>query len=580
MFKHGLEVKNFAIALSLLLLLCHSLPAQNKKGDPKGSKPNEEQLTFKVPVDVIVVNVTATDNQGKPVRDLTVDDFKVYEDGKPQPIHTFTLESYKAVQSIDSARKEPGVAATESKESNFTRPRLFSLVIDDVTSSRDYIHPTAEAMRRFVEEDLRPGDQAGLFAGSGRIQNEFTSDKQLLLAQIDSLYLKLDSSRVSKSTCPTLSDLQAQRIANNVSDGISMQLATRETVSCLGLQDPDQDPNSLVLAEKQARMAAHAQYQETQYRNRTLLRSLRQYIRSLRLFEAEKNVILFSDGFLFEDLIYELQDVVDQALRAGVVLSTVDIRGLYVPMFQASDNFTLGNANLLQMKDKLLSDDASEQDYPLSQLANDTGGIFYHNSNDLHAGLKEIGDRRAHYYVLTYAAPFLKSDGRYHKIQLQVSRPGVQISYRKGYYAPKEQLSFERRKKEDILDALRAPGDVNEIPIGISLNSYQLEDSRFEVELVTHVDIRRLQFAEEESRRKNLVSLVVVALDENGRYIDGSVKDVSFNLTPSSYSELLSRGFSSKVIFRIPPGRYKITTVVRESVQSKMGSLTKTVEIP
>jgi hypothetical protein len=228
----------------------------------------------------------------------------------------------------------------------------------------------------------------------------------------------------------------------------------------------------------------------------------------------------------------------------------------------------------------LFSEDASAQADPLNQLAHDTGGIFHHNSNDLHAGLKGISDREAHSYILTYATPSQKADGRYHKIKLDVSRPGLQLSYRKGYYAPKEQMTFERRRKEDILEALHAPGNVNEIPVGFSYNSYQVDDSRYEVELVTQVDIRRMQFVEEESRRKNLISLVVVALDENDRYIDGLQKDVSFNLSASSYAELLSHGFASKIIIRVPPGRYKIRTVVRESVQSKMGSLTKGVEIP
>ncbi len=141
-------------------------------------------------------------------------------------------------------------------------------------------------------------------------------------------------------------------------------------------------------------------------------------------------------------------------------------------------------------------------------------------------------------------------------------------------------MTFERRRKEDILEALNAPGNVNEIPVRFSYNSYQVDDSRYEVELVAQVDIRRMTFVEEESRRRNLISLVVVAFDESDRYVDGLQKDVSFNLSASSYSELLSRGLASKVTIRVPPGRYKIRTVVRESVQGKMGSLSKGVEVP
>jgi len=574
MTDRGVGFRRIAFLL-LFFLPWYSAHAQDNKSSQKNTKTDQTPFTFKVPVDVIVVNATVTDSKGKPVLNLAADDFKVFEDGKPQTIHTFTLETYKATQSLEAAGQKPPAEVRRDDVPNFTQPRLFSLVIDDVASAREYLYSTTEAARKFVEQDLGPADQVAIFAASGRAQHPFTNDKQLLLAEIGSLYQKTDFRGITRSTCPTLTDLQAQRIANDVNDGVSTDVAIREMIACAHLED---NPN---IAPMLARSAAVVQYQEASYRNRALLRNLRQYIRSLKHFEAKKNLILFSDGFLFEEVIYELQDVVDQALRAGVVLNTVDVRGLYVPMFQASEGFYNNSPpQTLARKQMLLSEDASSQAEPLSQLAHDTGGIFHHNSNDLHAGLKEVSDREAHSYILTYATPAQKADGRYHKIKLEVSRPGLQLSYRKGYYAPKEQMTFERRRKEDILEALGAPGNVNEIPVSFSYNSYQVDDSRYEVELVTQVDIRKMQFAEEESRRKNLISLVVVALDENDRYIDGLQKDVSFNLSASSYSELISRGFASKVIIRVPPGRYKIRTVVRESVQSKMGSLTKGVEIP
>jgi VWFA-related protein len=521
-----------------------------------------------------VVNATVTDAEGKPVLDLTAGDFKVFEDGKPQPIHTFTLETYKAVQPVVTSGAKPASAGTQDGAASFSQPRLLSLVIDDVTSAREYLYATVEAAKKFVEQDLGPADQVAIVAASGRVQHPFTDDKQLLLAELGALHQEADLRPVIRSSCPALTDLQAQRIGNDVNDGISWEVAVQETIACAHLEN---NPSTAAII---ARSAAISQFQEAAYRNRALLRNLRQYIRSLRHFEARKSLVLFSDGFLFEQVIYELQDVVDQALRAGVVLNTVDIRGLYVTTITASDSLTFDSPWLVGQKQSLLSADASAQEEPLNQLAHDTGGLFYHNSNDLHAGLKAISDLEAHSYVLTYASPAQKADGRYHKIKLEVSRPGLQLSYRKGYYAPKEQMTSERRSKQDILEALNAPGNVNEIPVRFSYNSYQVDDSRYEVELVAQVDIRRMSFVEEESRRRNLLSLVVVAFDESDRYVDGLQKDVSFNLSASSYAELLSRGLASKVTIHVPPGRYKIRTVVRESVQGKMGSLSKGVEVP
>ena len=90
-------------------------------------------FTFKVPVDVVVVNAIVTDKQGNPVKDLKVDDFRVYEDGKLQPIHTFALESYKATQdSAQTPGKPTGATATEDPGS--TQSRMISIVVDDLAT--------------------------------------------------------------------------------------------------------------------------------------------------------------------------------------------------------------------------------------------------------------------------------------------------------------------------------------------------------------------------------------------------------------------------------------------------------------
>ncbi len=543
-----------------------------------GKEKQQSSFTFKVPVDVVVVNATVTDKKGGPVTDLTVNDFKVYEDGKPQPIHTFALESYKAIQVTDTAGSKNMPEKPRVESPDFTQPRFISIVIDDITAStHDNFNRVTEAARKFVEKDLGPADQVGVLLASGRAQYPFTNDKELLLDQLGSLYKKFNLGTTTRSSCPQLTDLQAQNIVRDVRDFSSLEVAIQETIICAHLESVQ---GASQAAEPIARSSAAQQYQETQYRNRTLLYMLRQHIRSLKHIEARKSIILFSDGFLFQDLTYELQEVVDMALRSGVVLNTMDLRGLYTTSFQASDS--LGNVpiELMGRKQSLLMSDAQAHDDPLFTLAQDTGGVFFHNNNDFYAGIQKISNRQAFYYVLTYATPSLKADGRYHKIKLEISRPGLELTYRKGYYAPKEQVTFERRKKEDILEALQSPANLNEIPISFSYNYFQMDDSRYEVALFTNVSVRGMHFLQEESRHKNLITLVVIALDENDRYVDGLEKSVDFSLSEPSYEALVNHGFSSKVDLRLPPGRYKIRAVVRESFQSKMGSISKGIEIP
>jgi VWFA-related protein len=552
----------------------------------KPSKDGKEQLTYKVPVDVIVVNASVVDKKGNPVTDLTADDFKIFEDGKQQTIQTFSLESYAAVSPSAASITKPAADGKPIPDPHpaeipgSTQPRFISIVVDDVTSpAEDHYAAMIEAVTKFIQRDMGPDDKVALTAGSGHAQYPFTGDKELLLTQVRSLARVLSVTRPPRSTCPVLTDLQAQRITEHPGDldpRGDLRLAMEETMDCLSLRYVPQGDR---LAVNHSIATARTQWSDTDARMRTLIQTLRQHVRNLRHFEGRKSVVLFSNGFVFQALVYDLQDLVDTALRSGIVVNTVDLRGLYTAAPQATQRETLP-PGLVGLRHTLNEEDMASKDGTLNKMARDTGGIYYHNSNDLYEGLAEIAMRQAYHYILTYASPSSKPDGRYHKIKLELSRPGLAVSYRDGYYAPKEELSFERRRKEDIQDALRAPGDVNEIPISFSYNYYQVDDTRYEIALVTQVDARAIHFQEEESRRRNQIVLVVVAYDEADNYVDGLVKTVDFNLSQASYAELLRLGIASKVSFHLASGKYKIKAVVREGLQSRMGSVNRTIAIP
>ena len=576
-----------AQSLWLFLLLATLCMAADKTPKKDAATPTKDDksgtFTFKVPVDVVVVNAIVTDKQGNPVKDLKVDEFRVYEDGKLQPIHTFALESYKATQGPAQTPGKPSGAPT-TEDPGSAQSRMISIVVDDLaTSAPEFFMYTQQALNKLLGSGIEPSDLISFSTASGSVSQPFTSDRDLLLSLAGDLHKKVQRIGTTKSTCPELTDMQAQQIRNNHPDNMSLRVAVAETIICQNIQELPNLPAE-VTAEPMVRSAAAQQFEENQHRYRSLLTSLKQYLRSLRHFEGRKSLILISDGFLSDYVRYELQDVTDMALRSGVIFNTVDVRGLYTTNYQASDQVAVGNDQesftLLSRKPQMRIDDMRYQEDPLRQLSSETGGMHIGNTNDLAAGMRKIIDSQSFYYILSYATPSAKSDGRYHKIKLEVTRPGLNVTYRKGYYAPKEQISFERRKKDDIIEALRAPGNLNEIPIQLSYNYFQMDDARYQLALMTQVNIRGMKFVEEDSRHKNLISLIVVALDEHDQYIDGLEKTIDLNLTGPSYDALLNHGFTSKMDVKVPPGRYRIRAVVREGVHTKMGSVNKMIEVP
>jgi VWFA-related protein len=599
----GIDRKFIALLTGLLLILLpfSYLFSENKKKKTVA----KNSPAFGVAVDVVVVNATVTDKDGNPITDLTANDFKVYEDSKPQEIQTFTLESYGAAVSQEKKPKSAAFKDTKANRNltrqNAPQPRLITIFIDDLTMySPSDLPLLIKSIKKFVAEGLGPMDQLAILSASGRVKFPFSNNKQQLSDGLSVAYQDMNYLPIVRSDCPQLTDLQAARLSDGTSswDVIYKDLV-KKAQACLNTPYVEAGRSYLIGKAK-------GQNAIVEYQIRSFLQTLRQHIRALRHFEGAKTVMIFSDGFLAENsspIVYPLQEIVDLALRSGIALNTTNIQGaatfidaseglgkvgdfpnpsdsakmasnpvLYAQeMQQEFDQKMSANAIADRERDSL-EDMRAKQD-PLIQIARDTGGLY-------NANLRNILNRRDYSYVISYGMPAHKTSGRYHKIRLEVTRPGLKLSYRKGYYTLKEELSYVNSKREDIMEALHGPGNMNQIPIALSYNYFQESDSSYSVSFLTDVNVRNVKFLEEDGRRTNQVSLVLAAYDETDHYIDGIEKVIDFRLLESSHEAMRKSGLASRVELKLPIGRYKIKAVVREGAQGKVGSVTKAVEIP
>ena len=267
----------FGIPLGLLLLFfCPFLFPESKK--EKKETVLKSQSTFRVPVNVVVVNATVTDKAGNPVTDLTANDFRVYDDGKPQAIQTFALESYGPAES-EEAKVPERPSKRGAIERNATRPRMISILIDDLTMMSGVEFPRMiEAVKEFVKKDMGPMDQVAILSASGRVQFPFSDDKQQLLAGLSAALEKLNFSTTARSTCPQLTDLEAWRISDGVHDlqAHNFQALIEETIDCLNLDR--NAPSTPKTAENFLRSAASGQNQVVEYGTRNLLYTFRQHL--------------------------------------------------------------------------------------------------------------------------------------------------------------------------------------------------------------------------------------------------------------------------------------------------------------
>ena len=555
-------------------------------------------FTLKVPVEVVVVNAIVTDRDGNPITDLTVDDFEILENRKKQTIQSFSQEIYQDPQSSmtwgsQAGDEEPAPEAAPDK------PRLLSLVIDDLSyPPMGTLNRTIDAIRGFVDRGLKEQNYISIMTASRGYFVPFTRDRELLLAEIDRLHKKLDfTASMRRPGCVTMTDAQAEEIelVGTTPGNRAFDVAMAEASDCgigastfnalaggtpgIGRGGASIDATQQVL-ERYVRTLASQYVAGQRSRIRRLLDVLRAHIRSLGPVEAQKSMVLLSGGFLHRSLRYDLERLVDMALKTGMIFNTIRITGLETSaMYDVSDSIT-NNSRLRLDKSLLVTEDRKQKGMSLEYLARATGGIYFRDNNDLGAGLRQVVDQQFSYYVLSYATPPKKPDGRYYRLRVRVSRPGVRVTHRKGFFAPKERLSPEEQKKKEMLEAMRAPTDLREIPLQMSYHSSRLDGDTYRLEIVTRLGFEDLPFLVEEDKRINRINLAVVAFDAKEEYVGGDEKAWNFKLGDGSYQALLQSGLTSKVVLKVPPGRYQVKAAARENLNAGLGSLRRTVEVP
>ena len=121
---------------------------------------------------------------------------------------------------------------------------------------------------------------------------------------------------------------------------------------------------------------------------------------------------------------------------------------------------------------------------------------------------------------------------------------------------------------------------MSEIPVEVHTQFFKLNEQDAKLSVLTHVDLRLLQFRKADGRNLNKLRLVTVLFDRDGKYITGKEKIVEFHLRDVSLQKLASSGITSKTIFDVQPGAYLVRQVVREAEGGQISELNRAVDIP
>jgi VWFA-related protein len=550
---------------------------------------HEVQSPFKVQVqrNMVLVRAIVRDSNGRPVSRLRKEDFRLWDNGKPQEIDQFAVESPSHPSAL--ARPAPGKesdeeTAPEAGAANATARNFQALYFDDIQMTFEDIGHARDAADRYLATTLTATDRAGIFTSSGQGNLDFTDDRSKLH---EALFKLRPRPMISTDTnsCPDIGDYQAYLIAQQ-HDSSAVDIATQEVIRCncqldsgAALQACSSQAANMVQAEA---MQVLNQW-ETQ--SEAVLRGLEQVIRRTALLPGQHSVIFLSPGFLLYNLESQIAEIADRALRSSVVISALDPRGLYVisPGGDASSQNTVisGRPDFMGRKQQIIEQGLSLAEEVLYNFAGDTGGQFFHNSNDLDTGFRQVGTLSDVYYVLAFSPRNLKFDGRFHKLKVSLVNPaGFTIQARRGYFAPKASVDVATKAKEEIQQAVYSQDELKELPVDVHTQFFKVNEAEVRLAVLTHLDLSSVRFRKEQDRHLNNLTFLTVLFDRDGKYVLGKEKVVEFRLRDATLARLTQTGITLKVEFDLKPGTYLVRQIVRDSEAGQLSGLNRTVEIP
>jgi len=518
-----------------------------------------------------MVPVVVRDAKGKAIGTLKKDDFQLFDKGKPQTIARFAIE--KSDGRVVPLEVTADTGLEKAPEGPPPASRFTAYLFDDMHTAFGDLAQARVAAVKYLATAMKGADRAAIFTTSGQNALDFTDDRDKLAETMNRITPRSRMSRTG-ADCPDITDYQADLIINK-NDTIALSAAAREAIACGAATD-------MTTATALAQAAASRVLSITDGDAQIALATLKASVQRMAAMPGQRTIVLVSPGFLVtinhrQDEI----DAIDRAIRSNVTINTLDARGLYtlVPGGDASQQSSslVATANRARYQ----TEAAMAQADVLGELADGTGGTYFHNSNDLQDGFRRTTEAPEFMYILGFSPQNLKFDGSYHGLKVTAKDTrGVTLQARRGYYAPRHANDPAEDAKEEIRVALFSRDEMSDFPVDVHTQFFKATDKNARLSVLAHVDLKHIRFKKAEGRNRNTLSIVAAVFDRNGILIGAIQKDVEMRLKDETFDARLAAGVSMKTSFDVSPGSYIIRLVVRDFEGQMMAARNGVVEIP
>jgi VWFA-related protein len=558
-------------SLFLLALMMFSTGRQNwasPQNDRKQAGTAENDITIKVGVEEVRLDAVVLDKEGYQVTGLTASDFEIRQDGLPQKITACTY--------INDYQPQPPVQAAVPQGSRTMLPtpmlkrenvrRTIAFVVDNLTMEFEQVHRARMGLQKFVETQMQPGDLVTIIptAGGNAASQVFSSDKQYLLSIIDNL--RWQTTRHMSPWKPQLLSI----------------------AYCIGALRNMPGRKSLILMSPQTMLAG------------TL-------IDDIGVFQHP----ISPTGRLSKD---DFNPLADAALRAGVVVHTLDIRGLQGPReyysdFDSENNSLIDashgnntNGNTSASVDSYISTRTSRAALGIGvrnsefliPLSEKTGGLFIRNLNWFDNGVGSVNETLKGYYMLAYSPPantFSRGlKGPYHRIKIRVKQPNSVVYSRDGFFgttqpvdAAASAVAFAGTQDPGSLQAaIYSPFQYNDLSVNLASGYIQNPQKGYLLQSWLHLDAKNLSILEGKDGSHSIsLEAVCVTAGIDNTIQDSNAQQYLFKIKQEEIPWIKENGLRFSISLPVKkPGAYYIRIAIKDLTSGKMGSAYQFAEIP
>jgi VWFA-related protein len=519
-------LNRFAIGSILLcLFIVPAIEQESQSPARNGEEPEDatnKNFTIRIAVDEVRIDAVVLDKKGRQLSDLTADDFEIFQDDVPQKILSSAYVSEQKQPFGKVARKNSeGVTPipTPLLDRDKVR-RVIAFIVDDQSMNFENLHHARMALRKFAEKQMQPGDLVAILKTSYGVSalQLFMSDQKQLLARIE-----------------------------NIGWGIG------------GRDLADDYHYSLFDGQ---------------------LSALRYCIRALKDMPGRKALLMLSAQTTFAgdyQMMYRkaYNRMADEALRAGVVIHLLDIRGLEAPFpgpaFGGSVTF-----------DQLYAR-ASESRNPLPQK---TGGLSLSNTNFFTDGIGEVSDALRGYYMLSYTPPetTFKANRKeiYHRIKIKVKRRGAEVHSRDGFFGVSDTAEEEAVAQNPLREAIFSPFLHSDLKVNLASAFIDNPKAGYVIRSWLHLDANKINFIKKNDKAHTLaLETVCVTSDVNGYIRDSTLMKYEFQVKNENLQWVKDHGIRFSLILPVKnPGPYYVRVAVKDPESGKVGSAYQFIDIP